>query len=195
MNKKVIRVMLALVLIFLIGLYVVKIFFPEQFVMTVSNENIKIIGDYIDSHTWLLYLCSGITTFITYSLYCCASTGTKILKWYEYLEIIAVIVAVRAISLFDNNIATAVQFASFIFLPALMHGNVKYMAVTATVHYLAQTLSLSIRNLPMFLTTTNFVTILLMTIECYFWLLLNYLLFSFEFKNKKSKEKEKVKIG
>ena len=194
MNKKVIRVMLALVLIFLIGLYVVKIFFPEQFVMTISNENIKAVGDYIDSHTWLYYICTAIPAFLTYWLYCCASTGRKLLKWYECLIIIGVIAAVRAISLFDNNIATAIQFASFIFLPALMHGNVKYMAVTATIHYLAQTLSLSIRNLPMFLTTTNFVTALLLTIECYFWLLLNYLLFSFEFQNKK-KEKEKVKIG
>ena len=184
MNKKVIRVMMGLVAAFLVTLYVLKIFYPEQFVMTVSNDTIKAVGDYIDTHNWLLYIVAGITSFITYWLYCCASSGRKWLKWYECLEILGVIVIVRVISLFDNNIATAIQFASFIFLPALMHGNLRNMAIVATIHYLAQTLSLSIRNLPMFLTTTNFATIFLLGIESYFWLLLNYLLFSFEFKKK-----------
>ena len=184
MNKKVLKTMIVLVAVFLVSLYVLKIFFPQQFVMALSNDTIKSVGDYIDNHTWLLYLCSGITAFITYWLYCCACCGRKWLKWYECLEILGVIVIVRVVSLFDNNISTAIQFSSFIFLPALMKGNLKNMAIVATIHYLAQTLSLGIRNLPIFLTTTNFATILLMTFECYFWLLLNYLLFSFEFKKK-----------
>ena len=190
MNKKVVRVMICLVAVFLVALYVLKIFFPEQFVLSVSNDTIKAIGTYIDEHLWLRYIVAGITSFITYWLYCCACAGRKWLKWYECLEILAVIVIVRVVSLFDNNIATAIQFASFIFLPALMHGNLRNMAIVATIHYLAQTLSLGIRNLPMFMTTVNYATVFMLGIECYFWLLLNYLLFSFEFKRKEIVEND-----
>lgn len=187
MNKKVLKTMIILVVVFLVALYVLKIFFPEQFVMALSNDTIKAIGDYIDAHTWLLYLCSGITAFITYWLYCCASAGRKCLKWYECLEILGVIVIVRVVSLFDTTLSTAIQLASFLFLPALMHGSLRNSAIVYTIHVIAQGLSLGIRNLPIYLTTTNSATIFMIGIECYFWLLLNYLLFSYEFKKKEIK--------
>lgn len=179
MNKKVLKVMIALVAVFLIALYVVKIFYPQQFVMTVSNEKLIVIGQYIDSHLWLRYLCAGLTSFITYSLYCCACSRRWFLKWYEYSIIIAVIITARLINFVDTNIATALSISAFLFLPAIMNGNIKISALVYSFHCLAQCLSLSIRNLPIYLTTTNYLTVFLLGIESYLWLILFYFVFNY----------------
>ena len=83
MNKKVFISMLTLSVIFLVGLYVFKIFFPQEFMMSIQSEKIIAIGTFIDSHEWLYYLCCGLTSFLTYWLYCCACSGRLYLKWYE----------------------------------------------------------------------------------------------------------------
>ena len=46
MNKRVLRTMLALVVIFLSAVYVLKIFLPEQFVFIIENEQLITIGKY-----------------------------------------------------------------------------------------------------------------------------------------------------
>lgn len=184
MNKKVFRVMLTLVITFLLGLYILKIFYPQQFMLSIQNETIVSIGKFIDDHIWLRYIIEAITAFILYWLYCCASAGKKYLKWYECLEILATIIIVRVVSIFDVNISTAISFASFVFLPALTGGNMRNTAIVCTTHFLAQTLSLSIRNLIMYLTDVNYLTTLIMGIECYLWLILFYGLFNYKGKNK-----------
>lgn len=77
MNKKVLRVMIILVAVFLVALYVIKIFFPEQFAMSIENQVLINAGDYVDANVWLSKICSAITTFITFFLFICAVTG----KW------------------------------------------------------------------------------------------------------------------
>ncbi len=180
MNKKVFVSMLALTFIFLVGLYVAKIFFPNEFIMVIENEKLVEIGYYIDSHEWLYYICCGLVSFVTYYLYCCACCGRAKLKFYEILLIIAVIVLVRGISIFDTNISYAIQVSSFLFLPYLMKGKLRNSAITYTIHCLAQALSLSIRNLPLYLTHINFITSLLMAFECYLWLILLCVIFNYK---------------
>lgn len=182
MNKRVFISMLVLTITFLVGLYILKIFFPNEFIMVIENEKLIAIGEFIDSHMVLYYICCAITAFITYYLYCCACCGRIKLKWYEILEIIAVIVVVRLISLFDASLSNAIQLSSFLFLPYLMKGKLKNSAITYTIHCVAQALSLSIRNLPLYLTNVNFITGLLMTLECYFWLVLLYIIFNYKQK-------------
>lgn len=182
MNRKVFVSMLALCVSFLAGCYFLKIFFPQEFVMAISNEKIVAIGNYIDSHQWLYYLCCGLTAFVTYYLYCGACSERLLLKWYEILEIIGVIVLVRVVSLFDNNVATGIQFASFMFLPYQMKGKFRNAAIVYTTHCLSQNLSLSIRNLPMYLTKTNFATMFVFGIESYLWLSLFFVIYNYKAK-------------
>lgn len=66
MNKKVLKVMIVLVVIFLLALYVLKIFFPQEFVMVVENDKLVSIGYYVDNHLWLHIILGIITSFITY---------------------------------------------------------------------------------------------------------------------------------
>ena len=183
MNRKVFVSMLALCVAFLAGCYFLKIFFPQEFVMAISNENIVTIGNYIDSRQWLYYLCCGLTAFVTYYLYCGACSERILLKWYEILEIIGVIVLVRVVSLFDEPLSSGFQLASFLFLPYLMKGKLKNCAIVYTVHCISQGLSLSIRKLPMYLTNVNFATAFILTCEMYLWLTLSFIIFNYKKEN------------
>lgn len=185
MNKKVFISMLVLSIVFLVGMYVLKIFFPQEFVLAIENERIIAIGTFIDSHEWLYYVCCGITAFITYYLYCCAVSHRLRLKWYEVLYIIGTIVIVRLISFYDSSLWSIVSWISFAFLPALCRGDMKTCGFVFSVHAISQGLSIGIRNLPMYFTETlNTITMLLMTFECYLWLVLMYIIFNYKKKEK-----------
>ena len=186
MNKKVFVSMVVLVVCFLFGMYIAKIFFPEQFVFAIENQTAIKVGNYIDNHKWLYYICCGITAYITYFLYCCACSERKYLNWKENLIILACIIVIRLISLFDNTLATSIQLSSFIFFPYITKGKLKNSAIVYTVHCISQALSLSIRNLPIYLTNTNFITSLLLTIEMYLWLILFYIIFNYKGEKEKN---------
>lgn len=183
MNKKVFISMLVLSIVFLVGMYVLKIFFPEEFMMTIQSERLITIGTFIDNHKWLYYICCGITAFITYYLYCCACTRRLYIRWHEVIIIIVTIVIIRLCGLYvDENLRTIISWTSFAFLPALMGGELKRTALVFTTHSIAQGLSIGIRGLPMYLKNINFMTSLFMTLEMYFWLLLFYVIFNYKKK-------------
>ena len=185
MNKKVFISMLSLSISFLIGMYILKIFFPQEFMLSIQNEKIILIGNYIDSHSWLYYICCGITSFITYWLYCCACKHKLYLKWYEILLVIATIIICRVVNFYDTNMAMIISWCSFMFLPALMGGDIKTSAIVLTIHSISQGLSINIRGLPMYLTTTNFLTMFMFGMESYLWLLLMYIIFNYKDKKEK----------
>lgn len=172
--------MLSLCVAFLAGLYILKIFFPQEFMMSIQNERIIKIGTYIDTNKWLYYICCGITAFVTYYLYCCACSGRVKLKWFELLEILGVVVAIRLISLYDDTLATAIELASFLFLPYLLKGKLKNCAIAYTIHIISQALSLSIRNLPIYLYSINFATMFCFGVESYLWLSLIMVIFNYK---------------
>lgn len=182
-NKKIYITMTILSITFLLTMYILKIWFPEQFVIIINNEKLIKIGNYIDNNKLLYYICCSATSFLTYFLYCCACCHKLYLKWYEYLFIITTIIIVRVLSLFDLTLSTALQFSSFIFLPAIMKGDLKSCAIVNTVHLLSQAFSLGIRGLPIYLDNTNFMTGLILTFDMYLWLLFMYILFNFKKEN------------
>ena len=182
MNRKVFVSMLALCVSFLAGCYFLKIFFPQEFVMAISNEKIVAIGTFIDSRPWLYYICCGITSYLTYYLYCCACSHRFTLKWEEHLMIFGVVVLSRAVDFYDSNLAMALCDTAFLFLPALMKGHLKTCAIVFTIHSFSQILSLSIRNLPLYLTNVNYATMFLMILEMYLWLALSYIIFNYKKK-------------
>lgn len=187
MNKKVFVTMLILCISFLVGLYILKIFFPQDFVMVIENENLIKIGNFIDNNIWLRYICAGITAFTTYWLFMCACKKKLYLNWKEILIVISFIVVIRLIGLIDNNIAMHLSICSFFLIPLICKFDLKVSVIIYCFHGLAQILSLQIRNLPIYLTNTNYITILLLGLECYFWLFLFYIIYNYkkEVKNEK----------
>ena len=175
MNRKVIKAMLVLVIAFLLGFYILKIFFPEQFVMTITNEHIVTFGKFVDEHLWLHIILGTITSFITYWLYTCACCCKYRLGWKTCLVLLGICILVQIIYYFiDSTVFTPLSTAIMLLIPAFLGAKSKCIALVFSIHGMSQWLSTRIRNLPLLLTNVNYATIFLMTIECYFWLLLCY---------------------
>lgn len=180
MNKKVFKTMIALVIVFLLACYILKIFFPEQFVLSVENEIIIAIGNYIDSNEWAYYLFGIFTSFLTYWLYLCAVCRKWYLNWWQCLIVLAVIGASIGFNFIDINLYTALSYSSFVLLPMIFKANLKEVSIVFSIHLLSQALSLSIRNLPIYMININSLTLFLVAIETYFWLLLFYIYYNYK---------------
>ena len=178
--------MLSLCIVFLVACYILKFFFPEEFVMAIEIEPLLKVGRFVDSHLFVRYICATITSFITYWLFMCACKQSWYLTWQECVVILGFIASARLINFVDVNIATHVSIATFFLIPFICKFNLKIATLIYTVHGIAQVLSLGIRNLPMHMTSANYITILCCGIETYLWLCLFYILFNYS-KGKESK--------
>lgn len=182
MNKKVFKTMIALVVIFLVTCYVLKIFFPEQFILSVENKTIIAIGNYIDNNAWAYYIFGIATSFLTYWLYLCAVCKRWYLNWWQCLIVLAVIGASIGFSFVDVNLCSALSYTSLIILPFIFKAELKPVAIVFTTHIFAQFLTTSIRNLPVYIAYYNSLIFAFLTAECYLWLLLFYVYFNYKEK-------------
>ena len=183
MNKKVFIAMLILTISFLVSFYVLKIFFPQEFVMSIQNEQLIKIGTFIDTHKWAYYLFGSFTSFVTYYLYCCAVCKRLRLKWYECLIILATILISIGLTFTNNaNLLSHFNVCSMFILPLIFGGKLKETAIVFSVHGLAQILTLGIRNLPIYIAYYNSLIFAMLTLECYFWLILFYIIFNYKQK-------------
>lgn len=182
MNKKVFISMLVLTISFLVSFYVLKIFFPQEFVMSIQNEQLLKIGTFIDTHKWAYYIFGIATSFLTYYLYCCAVCRRLHLKWYECLIVLATILISIGLSFVNPNILYHFNVCSMFILPLLFGGKLKETTIVFSVHGLAQILTLSIRNLPMYIAYFNSLVFFMLSIEMYFWLLLFYIIYNYKKK-------------
>jgi len=185
MNKKVIKVMIGLVVVFLLSCYILKIFFPEQFVMVIQSKAITTVGHYVDNNLWLHIILACITSFLTYFLYTCAVTHKWCINWKELIAILVFVGAVQGLYELDSTLASGISLIAFLIIPAISGANIRDVAIVFSVHSIAQILSTLIRNLPFLLTDVNYATIFLMMIEGYFWLLLFYFYFNYKRGNGK----------
>lgn len=188
MNKNVLRTSIILVIILLVFQYILKIFFPQEFVFAISNSRIIAFGKYVDNHLWISIPLDIIFAFITYYLYLCAITYRLRPTKLQLLSIIACATSVQLVYWFLKDFILAINVCSFIVLACIFKANIKTFGIVFCIHMLSQSLSLSIRNLQI-LINVNYASFLLLAIDCYFWLLLFYLYFNYEnFKREVSKD-------
>lgn len=180
MNKKVLKTLLILTIIYLVFWYFLKFFFPEEFVLKISNPNLIKVGNYIDNNAILRHLCPAITSFATYYLYLCAVLNLKKLDWKHITAILIVIAISIFVNIFQFKILSYYHIFAMIILPAIFNGNSKNIAFVFTFHSLCQQLSLSIRNISSMMMSFDFMSGFIMTLECYAWLFLYYLYFNYK---------------
>lgn len=180
MNRRVFISMLALSICLLFGMYIAKIFFPQEFVFVIENERIVAIGKYIDSHAWAYYLLGICTSFLTYWLYLCAVCKKRYLNLKECALVLVTIGISIGASFIGANFSTYMSIYPMIVLPFIMKARLREVAIVYPIHGLAQILSLEIRQLPMYVQYSNMLSATLLTFECYFWLLLFYIIFNYK---------------
>ena len=179
MNKKVVKTLIGLTLGFLLAWYILKIFFPEQFVLQINNERFLKIGNFIDNNFILNKLVGAVTSYITYWLYLGATCKIKKLSLLQSIIVVATYFGSFIIELISIELGTYYNIIAMIVLPAIFKGDLKRTSFVFSFHLICQWLSLSIRGLSTMILCFNSVVALVMIIECYFWLFLFYLLFNY----------------
>ena len=144
MNKKVFKTMIALVVIFLVACYVLKIFFPEQFVMTVNNQVIISVGEYLNTHAWAFYIFGIANSFLSYWLYLCAVCKRLYLNWWQCLVVLGTIGVNIGLTHLDTNLYSAFSIISFVVLPLIFKSDLKTVAIGYSIHLLAKQLLLEL---------------------------------------------------
>ncbi len=191
---------MTLCVIYLCAFYVLKFFIPDQLVLSIENERLILIGNYIDSHLWVKYLFGTLTSFVIYWLYLCAVCKRWYLNIVQSIIVLIIIGLSNVFSQIDANLYSALSYTSFIILPLLFGAKLKEVAIVYTVHIFSQTLTLSIRNLPIYMTNINVLTIFIVGIESYIWLILFYIYYNYKEKrlwdgcSRLSTEKEQAEL-
>lgn len=188
MNKRVIKVMIALTIVFLLAQYILKIFFPAEFVMSINETNLVSMGEYIDTHLWATLLMGIILGFTTDYLYFGAVCGKfKLSKWLLLTMLIYNIAFTLCYNLLPQqliinhtNLITAISIAYMLITPLFFTNSIYGLAITYSVNCVAQNISLAIRNFTVLLTNVNSLTMLVFSMESYLWLLLLFWLFNYK---------------
>lgn len=195
MNKRVFVSMVVLVVAFLLGMYILKFFFPEQFLFAIENNTIIEIGNYIDSHAWaaiIFYIIIGVVFDWLYFGAVCRMTILKpaliaiIIIYniaYSAYSSLAPIEFVEQNSLFVVAISTCYM----ILLPMFFTKSIKELSITYCVNAVSQLLSLLIRDITISTANMNALTTALLSFDNYMWLLLCFILFNYKKENSNGK--------
>jgi hypothetical protein len=191
MNNKVLKAMIALVIIFLSALYIVKIFFPEQFVMSIETKALINIGTYIDNHKWSYFMIQFVIGCLFDYMYFGSVCKKFKLHWSLFIVIFLYNIGFSSFYTFGSvnliikmsNIIVAIASCYMILVPMFYTKELKPLSITYCVNAISQLLSLNIRGLSLLMTNANSLIMVLMSLECYLWMFL--LLMLFNYKNKK----------
>lgn len=188
--------MLSLSTIFLLGCYILKIFFPQEFVTVINNENFLIVGEYITTHKWANFIFGFITGFIFDWLYFGAVTKRLV----PHPILIGIMLtyglglnayyAFASIDIMTRYPTLVVAFSScyMILTPMFFTKTIKELSITYSVNFVSQTLLLLIRDFTSAMANTNAISTLIFTIDNYLWIALCYIIFNYKSNKKESGE-------
>lgn len=174
----------------LIALYVAKIFFPEFIVGIAEIESVVKFGNYIDTHQWAYYLFNFATSIFTGYFYCCACCRKKGLSFVQFSILVITTIILFIIQKYLPTYYFGLNMVIMVILPTIVCRldkslDIKYLYSTATsftIYYLAQMLSLEIRNISIMISYPNSATYTILLIDAYIWGVLLYNFYNFKEK-------------
>lgn len=190
-SKKLYIAMLIMVLAFMIGLYVVKLWFPEQFAMSIGNDRIIWLGEFIDAHVWIRFaFMLGIGLIFDF-FYFGAVCRQKILEWRLLLIVVLYNVALNIYYCFApvdiivrySMLVMLVSSCYMILLPTLFTNELLPLAVTYCVNLMSQELFIMIKDVVTISANANSLTTLLFALDNYLWMVICYLVFNIKNKD------------
>ena len=187
MNYKVAKTMLILCIVYLVGFYILKFFFPELLLQTITSPTILKLGEFINSWIGYEYIIGFLCSFITLYLFSCASSGSFKLNKISLIVICVCTLLITLVLDFLPELYTHTTIV-LIFVCALSKkGNLLYATISFAIHgYLSQFL-LSIRGFETVIVQIQEIGLLsslILGFEMYVWLILLAIIFYFK-ENKK----------
>lgn len=186
MNKKVYTSALVLIIVFLLAQYVLKFFFPAEFVMYIENPRIVEVGVFIDSHWWLYFPVAFAFAILSDYLFfgaCCRKIKLHWSLWLIMILYNAVLISMYTfaphIVAQNSNLIIGLSMTYMFLTPIFYTNELKPIAVTYVIANVAQLLTLAIRDFSPLLTNINSISTMLLTFEGYLWAGLCFVLFNY----------------
>lgn len=187
MNIKIAKTLLILNIVYIVAFYIIKFAFPDFLLLQITDPNVLKLGSFIESSEVWLQIYYFLSTFLTFYLFVCASTGKFKRKWYELIYIAVAVIINRLVTDFLPELCVHTS-TSLMFLLALLCKSKMQYAVPAFViyGYLSQFL-FSIRGFETIILKINIASGFVLGLECYVWLFLFSLLFYLKESKKNGK--------
>lgn len=171
MNYKIAKTMLGLCIGYLVAFYILKFFFPELLIQVIASSTLIRLGEFISIWVGFEYIISGITLYITFYLFACASSGIFKHHWWKHLMILGFVIVESVIFDFLPELYTHTSISLMLITALVCKGNLSYTVISFTIHgYLSQFLA-SIRGFETIFTYINAVSGILLNLEAFVWLI------------------------
>lgn len=178
MNYKVAKTMLILCIVYLVGFYILKFFFPELLLQTITSPILIKFGEFINSWIGYTYIFRSITTFITFYLFYCASSGSFKLNLLSFVVFIVLITINNLVLDFLPELYTHTSIVSMFVCAVISKGKLIYATIAFGIHgYLSQFL-LSIRGFETIIIYINSLSGFVIGLEVQVWLILLAIIFN-----------------
>ena len=183
MNYKIAKTMLGLCVGYLLVFYVLKFFFPELLIQVIASPTLIRLGEFISIWIGFEYIISGITLYITFYLFACASSGKFKHEWWKHLIIFGFVVVESVICDLLPELYTHTSISLMLITAVICKGNLIYTTISFTIHgYLSQFLA-SIRGFETVFTYINAVSGILLNLEAFVWLMSLSIMFYLKERN------------
>ena len=197
MNKKVFIAMLILTISFLVTEYVLKVFYPQEFIIAITNSRLIEIGNTIDTTVVLKFWTGFLIGLVFDFFYFGAVCKQPKLNWKLWCIIITYGLALNAYYNFapvdfiveNTMLIIAISSCYMILTPMFFTKNIKELSITYTVNQMAQFIMLSIRQISIFTANANTLVTFILTLDNYLWIALCYIIFNYRRENNDGKFK------
>lgn len=177
MNIKIARTMLILCIVYIAAFYVLKFVFPEYLLLAITDANVLKVGAFIEAHKVIYYIAQGLSTFITLYFFACASSARFKIKWYELIYLIIGAAITNLVLYFAPSLYTHTSISIMLIIAMLFKGKLAYTVISFVIHGFSQQFLFSIRGFETIIMDINTASAIILTIECYVWLIILGLIF------------------
>ena len=177
MNIKIAKTMLVLCIVYIVAFYVLKFIFPEQLLLAITDKTVLDAGEFIESHRVVYYAAQGIFTFITLYFFACASCARFKMKWYELIYLVVGVAVTNLVLYFAPDLYTHTSISVMLLIALLCKGKLGYTVISFIIHGFLQQFLFSIRGFETIIMEINTASAIILTIECYVWLIILGLIF------------------
>ena len=184
MRKKVFTTFLSLVIGVMVAYYVLKFFYPEKFLLMITDPNILRFGEFLETHKVFDVIFSIIMTFVTHYLFACGSASKLYLNWWKTLIVLGISVFNVLVAQNLGDFFLHTQITTMFICASLEDGKVRPATLIFGVHGYLQLLLLKIRGFETILPVLNKAVMYTLGFENLLWLILFYIIFNFK-KEKK----------
>jgi hypothetical protein len=170
----------------LVGFYVLKMVCPQFIVGVAEIPSIVKFGNFVDSNLFAFYFVDGIVSLFVGFIHCAACCRKRQLSYKSYIIIIGFTIFLYLVSYFIPHQYMILNCAVFAFMPfvvCIFENNLNGKTFISTsicvfVDFLAQVISMEIKDITLLATHLNSATFFIMLIDVVIWRMLFYFYFN-----------------